>query len=145
MDKACKKLKKKVIKMVSIAFRDEDISIIFAMTPEMQYNTNIMGLFYPTTNKIAINPMVFLLSKKQREKVVLHEIGHYIHKKYFNFSAQYLPRKKRGDSSLYCNSSQMESFAECFADYIYAFNDNKFEKIEKSKRLSKMERLLKSV
>lgn len=144
-----KKLKKYVKKAVRMAEKavSFDYSLKFIlkkhdfMKSEKSYYT---GLYFKKDDKIYIRPG-FLKNADEKAilMTILHEIGHSVHWHYFKYKAQHLPRKKHNSPYLYCNSSQKESFAECFADYVYALEEKKTKKIEKSKRLSKMRKLLK--
>ncbi len=141
-----KKLVKKSKKIACLAVNLDSIpKIRIETTPTMKKNPGIAGEYYPGSQVIFIRKSIVNLGKKRACKVVLHEIGHYIHYRYLGFKPMYISRKKKGDPSLYCNSSQKESFAECFADYAYALYKGKLGKIKSSKRLSKMERIIKSL
>ena len=122
-----------------------DVEIKAKCNKAMKSDPSIAGQFVPAKLRIYIRKDVLYLGKKRACKVVLHEIGHYIHYRYLGFKPMYIRRKKKGNPSLYCNSSQKESFAECFADYAYALYKGKLGKIKSSKRLSKMERIIKSL
>lgn len=144
-----KKLKKYVEKAVRMAEKavSFDYSLKFTLkkhicmkdAPEGTYYTGL----YCKSDKIYIRPG-FLKKGDEQEilMTILHEIGHSVHWHYFKYKAQYLPRKRHNNPYLYCNSNQKESFAECFADYAYALEKGKAKKIEKSRRLSKMRKLL---
>lgn len=138
-----KKQIKKALQIVNqIIPLSYSIKIEIKFTREMKYNPNIMGLYFRSINQIYLNPMLFQLSKKIIYKTIFHEIGHSIHWNYFQYQPQYLPRKYHGNTAYYCNSNQKESFAECFADYIWCVYQKKLKKIEKSRRLTKMQKLL---
>lgn len=118
------------------------LNIQICQTKSMKHNFNIMGLYNSKNNTIYINPYLFQLSDKEIYKVIFHEIGHSIHFNYLDYIPQYLPRKHHGDMSYYCNSNQKESFAECFADYMWKLYNNKMNKIIHNKRLAKMHKIL---
>lgn len=110
----------------------------------MKKNPNVMGIFMVKNRRsiIYINPDLFQLSDKDIYKVIFHEIGHAIHFNYLDYLPQYLPRKHHGDMSYYCNSNQKESFAECFADYMWKLKKDKYQKIITNKRLTKMDKII---
>ena len=106
---------------------------------------HVVGYYMPMQNMIYISPALFMLSKKQIYSTIFHEIGHAIHFVYLDYRPQYLPRKHHGDRDYYCNTNQKESFAQCFADYCLAVKKKKSSKIEKSRRLSKMDKILENL
>lgn len=143
--KKFKKMVKEVLTLVnSILPVSYELKIIEGYTEEMKENPAIAGLYAHRSDVVVISPA--LLEMGQEEilwDTLLHEIGHSIHYHYFGYRPQYLRRKHKGDIRYYCNSNQKESFAECFKDYCNAVYKGKQKKIEKSERLSKMNRILK--
>lgn len=138
-----KKLVKKSKKIARLAAKLDSIpEIRIETTLAMKKNPEIAGEYYPGSQVIFIRKSIATLGEKKACKVILHEIGHYLHHVYFQWKPMYIRRKKRGDRSYYCNSSHLESFAECFADYAWALYRGKNKKIEAFKRLSKMKSIL---
>lgn len=125
---------------------DYSLTILEGFTVDMINNPNIAGLYITGKNTIVISPLIPSPRKEEEVRdVLLHEVGHSVHYNYLQYKAQYIRRKHKGDTSYYCNSNQKESFAECFKDYINAYSEGKFKKIENSPRLSKMGNILKTL
>ena len=111
---------------------------------------NWVGLYCSSHNEISIDKDYWCKNKNENgiKRVIhtlCHEIGHAVHFVYLADKAQYLERAHRGSRSYHCNLNSKESFAECFADYCFAVFENDTGKIAKSKRLSKMGRILKNI
>ncbi|MDD5854373.1 MAG: hypothetical protein PUD03_09855 [Lachnospiraceae bacterium] len=138
-------IKKSLIFIQQYVDLSPNLKIYIKQTKIMKENPCILGTYCCKTDEIFINPYLFeYASNKEIFKTIFHEIGHSVHYHKFQYKAQYLPRKHNGNSKYYCNSNQKESFAECFADYMWNLKKEKFSKINSDKRLNKMKNILKN-
>ena len=108
------------------------------------------GLYVNRKNLIYIDKDYWLTNKnevgiKRVIHTLCHEVGHAVHFIYLANKPQYLERAYKGNRRYHCNLNSKESFAECFADYCFAIFEDKKDVIAKSKRLSKMGRILKTI
>lgn len=109
-----------------------------------------VGLYDGLKNIIYIDK-AYWLSKLDNESIkeaihlLCHEIGHAIHFNYLANKPQYLRRKDPNITWLHYNKNGAENFAECFADYCMAVFEGRLDEILDSKRLSRMQEILKDI
>lgn len=74
-----------------------------------------IGVYYFDTVYVTIKP-----TYESKLKILIHELGHYIHKEYFSEKQFRFSTKNKGK---YANKNYRENFAECFTELIYYRED----------------------
>ena len=74
-----------------------------------------IGVYYFDTVYITTKP-----TYTSKLKILIHELGHYIHKEYFDEKQFRFSTKNKGK---YANKNYKENFAECFTELVYYRED----------------------